>query len=166
MLILFHFQNLYVKQMKFHNFADAANQLSAKLTQVLNLTDQYLLLGVGEHGSKLTQLVAANLNLNFSEIKIENSKDDHGYFGEPTILLPELNSQFLVVCDIGVETGTVAAAIAAQLAINSPTATADFAAPIIPKDAESALQSHYRNVIAVRNPLIRRALHWEYEQIC
>jgi predicted phosphoribosyltransferase len=164
MLILSHFQQRCVKLMKFHNFADAANQLTDKLKQVLNLTNPYLLLGAGEHGSKLTQLVAANLDLNFAEIKILNSKDEHGYLGEATILLPKLNSKFLLVCDIGVETGTVASAIAAQLALSSQPATASFAAPVIPKEALAVLQSQYENVIAVRNPLIRRSMHWEYEQ--
>jgi predicted phosphoribosyltransferase len=164
MQTLFHFRQLCVKSMKFHNFTDAANQLSVKLTQTLNLMDQYVLLGVGEHGSKLAEQIGTNLSLNFRKIMIENSKDDHGYLGEPIIILPELNSQYLLVCDIGVETGTIATAIAAQLALKSPHTMASFAAPIIPKEAEFALQSRYQNVIAVRNPLVRRALYWEYEQ--
>jgi predicted phosphoribosyltransferase len=163
MQILSRSQKTCGKWMKFHNFTDAANQLSIKLTENTNYTDQFLVLGVGEYGFQLAQLIAKNLKLNVNKIQVTTTKDEYGYQSDPIILLPELTANQLLVCDIGVETGKVARMIASNLAESAKLAIASFAAPIIPKEAEAMLKLQYQNVISVRNPLTRRALHWEYE---
>ena len=164
MLTLFHYPQIPKKIMKFKNFQDAADQLTIKLIADLELNQTCLLLGIGDFGFAIAQKVAMNLDLNAAKIQVNQTQDEYGYRIIESILIPEFLETKLVICDLGVETGTMAQLVAAELANLNEDLQVYFAAPVIPVEAQADLKSSYNGVISLKNPMVRRALLWEYQQ--
>jgi predicted phosphoribosyltransferase len=150
--------------MKFKNFEDAADQLTTKLETYLDLNQPWLALGIGEFGISIAQRIAVNLNLTAAKIQINQTQDEYGYRVIESISVPHFLETSLVICDVGVETGTMAQLVAAELAKLNQNFDTCFAAPVIPREAQAELKSSYNWVISLKSPMIRRALHWEYQQ--
>lgn len=164
MPILFHYLQTPKKIMKFKNFEDAADQLTTKLETYLDLNQPWLALGIGEFGISIAQRIAVNLNLTAAKIQINQTQDEYGYRVIESISVPHFLETSLVICDVGVETGTMAQLVAAELAKLNQNFDTCFAAPVIPREAQAELKSSYNWVISLKSPMIRRALHWEYQQ--
>jgi len=74
----------------------------------------------------------------------------------------ELSGACVVVVDAGVETGTVAREAAAALRQLEP-AHLVLAVPVCPREVRADLQHRYDHIVAVVEPIARRALRWHYE---
>lgn len=70
----------------------------------------------------------------------------------------------VIVVDDGVETGTVARAVAAMLRELHPVRLV-LAVPVCPREAEADLQHRYDAIVAVDRPLVRRDLRWHYRDM-
>lgn len=67
----------------------------------------------------------------------------------------------VIVVDDGVETGTVARAVASMLKELQPSRIV-LAVPVCSREAIADLQHRYDQIVAVDRPMVRRALRWHY----
>lgn len=118
--------------------------------------DGVVLLGVAPGGSPVAAEVARTLGVAATPLPVRRT--DAGVDVELPV---EVAGRTVVVVDDGVETGTVAVAVAGALRAAGAARTV-LAVPVCPRDTGAVLASQYDQVVAVVRPLGRRALHWHY----
>lgn len=125
---------------------------------IATLGSDVQLLPIMPNGIPVAIPIAEKLGLTITPLDVERSDQ-----GVRIVSVPEIQRSVVVVIDDGVETGT--AALAAGQAIRSVApARLVLAVPICPKEASAQLALVYDEVIAARQPLVRRSLHWHYEE--
>lgn len=147
---------------RFANLADAGQRLSVTLADELD-RDQSVLLAVIPNGVPVAVEVADALGVPVRGLSVERS--------ETGVTIPAIEEQLsgidlavttLVVIDDGVETGTVARAVAPRLR-SAGARTIVLAVPVCPREAMADLALRYDRVVAVQTPMVRRALSWQFE---
>ena len=90
-------------------------------------------------------------------LRVERTSD-----GVRLLSPPEVSGATVLVVDDGVETGTVARAVASPLR-EAGAAHLNLAVPVCPREAMADLAMRYDEVIAVVTPLVRRSLAWHFD---
>ena len=90
---------------------------------------------------------------------LEVERSDQGL---QVLKVPDVLTSTAVVIDDGVETGTAAMAVALAL---KPIGIKHLvlAVPVCPREASAQLAMVYDEIIAARQPMARRALHWHFQ---
>lgn len=150
--------------MKFKNFAEATDVLIYELAKAAILNSNWQALAVGEISKNIAAKVAAQFDLAQGVIEVHREVDKLGYVNQLQIQLPEILKPKLLICDLGVETGTTASAIAEILLASDAIDELAIAALVVPKEMLPLLRANFHHVISARSPLIRRSLAWEFEE--
>ena len=144
----------------FSNLSDAGRALADLVRIELDRDPEAfadpLVLAAMPNGVPVAIPVAAALGVEVKALPISRTE------GGPVIgQLPEVAGRIVVVIDDGVETGTVARAAALALREARPLRLV-LAVPVCSREAMAHLAHVYDQIIAVDQPLGRRALAWHY----
>lgn len=141
--------------MKFASRRDAGEQLAARVLAEGPWPDA-LVLAIGERGRDVAEPVAAALLASAVTVDLDVAG------GDPVVRhLPDVTDRTVVVVADGVETGTAAHVLARALDAGGARLRV-LAVGVCPRDALATLQFAYDRVIAVQQPMGRRALSWHY----
>ena len=152
---------------RFVNLADAGAQLGAALTAKRGLDDALMLAAIP---NGVPVALAAAPAISAAVVGLPVTRDDDGVIVDISGLqgrlaavgIPDLTGRTVLIVDDGVETGTLARAVAAPLRALGP-ARLVLAVPVCSREAMAHLSQHYDDVVAVHTPLGRRALSWHFE---
>ncbi len=144
----------------FANLADGGARLAPLLQAASaewSLRAEPLLLAVLPNGAPVALGIRAQWPLEVRGLPVHRSDD-----GAVVAPDPDLAGRDVVVVDDGVETGTVARAVADALR-RSEVGRLVLAVPVCPREALADLQHRYDDVVAAVRPLARRSLTWHYD---
>lgn len=141
---------------EFACLGDAGRQLGAQLESRIGAWVTPTLLPVLPNGVPVAVGVREVCSLPWSALPVER--------GEEGVVVPPLSGVegvTAIVIDDGVETGTVARAVAPVLR-ESGVARLVLAVPVCSREAMADLGLRYDEIVAVSIPLVRRSLAWHY----
>ena len=141
--------------MKFASRRAAGEQLAVRVLAEGPWPD-VLVLAIGERGRDVAEPVAAALLASALTVDLDAEGDElvvrH---------LPDVAERTVIVVADGVETGSAAHTMARALDLGGAR-TKVLAVGVCPRDALATLQFAYDRVLAVQQPMGRRALSWHY----
>lgn len=140
----------------FADLADAGRRLGAQLEPRIGAWVTPTLLPVLPNGVPVAVGVRDVCALPWSALPVER-----GEGGVVVPHLPALEGVTAIVIDDGVETGTVARAVAPVLR-ESGVARLVLAVPVCSREVMADLVLRYDEIVAVTTPLVRRSLAWHY----
>lgn len=149
---------------EFANLQDAGRQLGALLVPQWRAEPASVLLPVLPNGVPVARGISGALatagvtTVECQGLSVKRSTDGVDVDGRP-----DLAGRTVVVVDDGVETGTVARAVATALRSGGVIRLV-LAVPVCPREAMADLQQRYDAIVAVSRPLVRRALTWHYAE--
>lgn len=147
---------------RFANLADAGQRLAVTLADEID-RDRSVLLAVIPNGVPVGVEVADALGLPVRGLRVERSDTGVTIPGvEEQLSGIDLATTTLIVIDDGVETGTVARAVAPALR-SAGAGVIVLAVPVCPREAMADLTLRYDRIVAVQTPMARRALSWQFE---
>lgn len=140
----------------FAGLTDAGRRLGARLESRVGQWVTPILLPVLPNGVPVAVGVREVCALPWSALPVQR--------GEEGVVVPRLDGlegATAIVVDDGVETGTVARAVAPMLR-ESGVARLVLAVPVCSREAMADLSLRYDEIVAVATPLVRRSLSWHY----
>jgi predicted phosphoribosyltransferase len=139
----------------FTDIDDAANQVAALVSDL----KVDVIFAVFPNGVPIAAKIASTKPIEIRPIHFNRE------IGEVTIETNGLQKSTRIwVTDDGVETGAAATAVGKLLKSEGFTEV-DLVVPVCARDAKAHLQFLYREVRAVSQPLMTRALKWHYEEL-
>jgi putative phosphoribosyl transferase len=145
----------------FDNLAGAGRALADQVVTELGPSPDVIVLAVIPNGAPVAIPVAEALGVRAQALPV--TRTDEGLeFGE----LPDVAGRVVVVIDDGVETGRVAREVARVLRHKGEPLAAPsrliLAVPVCSREAMAGLNNLYDQIIAVDQPMGRRALSWHF----
>lgn len=140
----------------FANLVDGGRRLGALLVEALDGATDVLLLAALPNGVPVAVGIAESVSAPMRLLPIERTDE-----GATVAAMTDLVGRTVVVIDDGVETGTVARAVATALRA-SGVGRLILAVPVCPREADADLAHRYDLIVAVVRPLARRDLAWHY----
>jgi len=141
---------------EFAGLTDAGRRLGAQLESRVGSWVTPILLPVLPNGVPVAVGIREVCALPWSALPVERGEE--GVVASP---LEGLEGVTAIVVDDGVETGTVARAVAPMLR-ESGVARLVLAVPVCSREAMADLGLRYDEIVAVTIPLVRRSLAWHY----
>lgn len=141
---------------EFASLADAGRRLGAALEPRIGAWVTPTLLPVLPNGVPVAMGVREVCALPWAALPVER--------GAEGVVVPDLagvEGVTAIVVDDGVETGTVARAVAPVLR-QSGVSRLVLAVPVCSREAMADLSLRYDEIVAVTTPLVRRSLAWHY----
>lgn len=140
----------------FNNLAAAGQELAKVVATQCALDPDVMVLAVIPNGVPVAIPVAVAFGVRAQALPVTR-RDDGLEFGE----LPDVAGRVVIVVDDGVETGRVAREAAKVLRPAAPSRLI-LAVPVCSREAMAGLNHLYDQIIAVDQPMGRRALSWHY----
>lgn len=139
----------------FANLSDAGRRLGEALAARVSTADA-LMLAVVPNGVPVALAAATQCGMRVAPLRVLRTDA-----GVAVADLPDVDGRSVYVVDDGVETGTVARAVAGPLR-DAGAAEIFLAVPVCPREAMADLALRYDAIVAVDMPLARRDLAWHY----
>lgn len=154
---------------EFADLRDAGRKLADSIRQEIDVSpgDGLVVIAVLPNGVPVSLGVRDSLDLpdalpvRVLGLPIVRSDDGAVVADDVADLARAIGGRTAIVVDDGVETGTVARAVAGPLRAASPKRLV-LAVPVCPREAMADLQHRYDDIVAVSTPLVRRDLGWHY----
>lgn len=144
---------------EFADLTDAGRRLGAQLEPRVGAWVTPTLLPVLPNGVPVAVGIREVCALPWSPLPVQ--RDEEGVVVPPLDGVESLEGVTAIVVDDGVETGTVARAVAPMLR-ESGVARLVLAVPVCSREAMADLALRYDEIMAVTVPLVRRSLAWHY----
>jgi len=142
---------------EFAHLVDAGRQLGERIAERVGHWSDPILTPVLPNGVPVVEGIRDRLHLPVRAIDVRRA--DEGVVVEP---VADLVGRTAIVVDDGVETGTIARAVA-PIMREGMVAHLVLAVPVCSREVLAHLALVYDEVIAVSTPLVRRSLTWHYE---
>ena len=138
----------------FADLADAGRSLGVAL---LDAKVEGVLLAVVPNGVPVALAASQVCGLPVKGLFVERSD-----VGVAVVSLPDVAGRSAIVVDDGVETGTVARAVVGPIT-EAGAVSVVLGVPVCPREAIADLGRRDDRIIAVKTPMVRRALAWHFE---
>ena len=141
---------------RFANLADSGRQLGGRLVQE-GIRAGSLALAVVPNGVPVARRAARVAGLELAALRVSRSSQ-----GVRVVGVPDVSGRMVVVIDDGVETGTVARAVATALR-EAGAGELVLAVPVCPEEAMADLSVRYDRIVALEIPTTNRPLASHFE---